>query len=81
MDYGKVAYVGGGNMARALAGGMLALLIAVPPVREALQLGPLTPAQWAVGIVAGLSSIAWFEVYRWFARRREPRTAQARPLR
>ena len=23
MDYGKVAYVGGGNMARALAGGML----------------------------------------------------------
>ena len=24
MDYGKVAYVGGGNMARALAGGMLA---------------------------------------------------------
>ena len=65
----------------ALAGGMLALLIAVPPVREALQLGPLTPAQWAVGIVAGLSSIAWFEVYRWFARRREPRTAQARPLR
>ena len=24
MDYGKVAYIGGGNMARALAGGMLA---------------------------------------------------------
>ena len=24
MDYGKVAFVGGGNMARALAGGMLA---------------------------------------------------------
>ena len=24
MDYGKVAYVGGGNMTRALAGGMLA---------------------------------------------------------
>jgi pyrroline-5-carboxylate reductase len=37
MDYGKVAYIGGGNMARALAGGMLAagyepghLLIAEP---------------------------------------------------
>ena len=24
MDYGKVAFVGGGNMARALAGGMIA---------------------------------------------------------
>ena len=40
MDYGKIAYVGGGNMARALAGGMLAAgyepghLLISEPLRE-----------------------------------------------
>ena len=40
MDYGKVAYIGGGNMARALAGGMLAAgyepghLLIAEPLRE-----------------------------------------------
>ncbi len=60
---------------------VLALLIAVPPVRQALQLGSLTPLEWLIAIAAGLSSIAWFEAYRWIARRREPHTALARPLR
>ena len=60
--------------------GMLVVLIAVPPVREALQLGGLTPLEWTTAVAAGLSSIAWFEVYRW-ARRQEPRQALARRLR
>lgn len=60
---------------------VLALLIAVPPVRDALQLGPLTPVEWLIAIAAGLSSIAWFEGYRWIVRRREPHGAPARPLR
>ena len=45
MDYGKVAYVGGGNMARALAGGMLAagyepshLWISEPAVEQRARL-------------------------------------------
>ncbi len=65
----------------ALVAVVLALLVAVPPVREALQLGPLTPLEWLIAIGAGLSSIAWFEAYRWIVRRREPRKASARPLR
>lgn len=64
----------------ALAATMLALLIAVPPVRDALELGPLTPVQWALAIAAGMASIAWFEAYRWF-RRREPYGKPARHLR
>jgi Ca2+-transporting ATPase len=61
-----------------LASALLVLLIGVPPVRDALDLGPLTPAQWALAIVAGLASIVWFEIYRWL---REPRRSRARHLR
>jgi pyrroline-5-carboxylate reductase len=50
MDYGKVAYVGGGNMARALAGGMLAagyeashLWIAEPLAEQRASLGEDLP--------------------------------------
>ena len=64
----------------ALAGGLLVLLIGVPPVREALDLGALTALQWALAIAAGLASIAWFEAYRWL-RGREPRRGQVRHLR
>ena len=55
----------------ALAAGLLILLIGVPPVRDALDLGALTLIQWALAIVAGVASIAWFEIYRW-VRGREP---------
>lgn len=63
-----------------VAAGMLVLLIAIPPIRDALQLGALSLGQWVVAVAAGLSSIAWFEAYRWL-RRREPEGAIARPLR
>ena len=36
--------------------------------------------EWAISVAAGLSSVAWFEAYRWL-RRREPEGAIARPLR
>ena len=61
-----------------LAAALLLILIGVPPVRDALDLGPLTLAQWALAIAAGLASIVWFEVYRWL---REPRRGRARHLR
>jgi len=61
-----------------LASGILVILIAVPPVREALDLGALTAAQWAISIVAGLASIAWFEIARAL---REPFRKHARHLR
>ena len=64
----------------ALAGGLLVLLIGVPPVREALDLGALTALQWALAVAAGLASIAWFEAYRWL-RGREPRRGRVRHLR
>lgn len=63
-----------------LAAGLLVLLIGVPPVRDALDLGALTWVQWAIAIAVGLASIAWFEGYRWL-RRREPHRGQARLLR
>lgn len=57
MDYGKVAYVGGGNMARALAGGMLAagyepshLWISEPAAEQRARLGDELPG---AKIVAG----------------------------
>ena len=64
----------------ALAGGLLVLLIGVPPVREALDLGALTALQWVVAVAAGLASIAWFEAYRWL-RGREPHRGRVRHLR
>lgn len=71
----------------AVAAALLALLIAVPPIRDALDLGPLTAGQWMLGIAAGLSSVAWFEFYRWLRRRHpgaretEPRPGSTRLLR
>ncbi len=61
-----------------LATALLLVLIGVPPVRDALDLGPLTLVQWVLAIAAGLASIVWFEVYRWL---REPRRGRARHLR
>jgi len=52
-----------------IAVAMLVLLIGVPPIREALALGALTPLEWALAISAGLASVAWFEAYRWLRRR------------
>ena len=55
MDYGKVAYVGGGNMARALAGGMLAagyepghLWISEPAAEQRARLAEELPGAMVV---------------------------------
>lgn len=61
-----------------LASAILVVLIAVPPIREALDLGALTAVQWGISILAGLASIAWFEVARAL---REPIRRYARQLR
>jgi Ca2+-transporting ATPase len=63
-----------------LAASLLVILIGVPPVRDALDLGPLALGQWVIAIAAGLASIVWFEAYRWF-RAREPERGRARHLR
>ena len=56
MDYGKVAYVGGGNMARALAGGMLAagyepghILISEPVAARRTELAEELPGVFLSG--------------------------------
>ena len=49
--------------------GMVAVLLTVPALREAFNFGPLRPQDWAIAIVAGSASVAWFEVYKHRARR------------
>ncbi|TFB46729.1 cation-translocating P-type ATPase [Cryobacterium tagatosivorans] len=53
------------------AGTLLLLVLLVPGLREAFNLGPIGPGEWAVAIFAGFAGVAWFEVYK--ARRRSPR--------
>ncbi|MGI9196251.1 MAG: cation-translocating P-type ATPase [Candidatus Nanopelagicales bacterium] len=71
---------------------LLGILVLVPAVRDALQLGFLLPGQWALAVGVGVVGVAWFEVARRVGRAapvgrargirpREPRRAGARPLR
>ena len=53
------------------AGALLALVLLVPALRDAFNLGPIGLGDWAVALVAGFAGVAWFEVYK--ARRRSPR--------
>lgn len=43
---------------------MLLLVLLVPGLRAAFNLGPIGLGDWAVAIVAGLAGVAWFEVYK-----------------
>ncbi len=52
---------------------ILALVLLVAPIRESFKLDALDALQWVVAILAGLSGIVWFEVYKAVLRlRRRP---------
>ena len=51
------------------AGGLLVLLLSVPALREAFNLGPMRPWDWLVALIAGFLGVAWFEVYKAWTRR------------
>lgn len=43
---------------------LLVVLLNVPALRGAFNLGPLAPGDWAVVVVAGAAGVAWFEIYK-----------------
>jgi P-type Ca2+ transporter type 2C len=53
----------------ALALGALALLLTVPFLRELFRFAPVTLAEVAVAMLAGVLSVAWFEIYKLVRRR------------
>lgn len=44
--------------------GVLTVILAVPQVRDAFDLGPTTPRDWALAVGAAFLGVAWFEVYK-----------------
>ena len=42
----------------------LVVLLSVPGLRGAFDLGPLAPGDWLLAVVAGAAGVAWFEIYK-----------------
>jgi Ca2+-transporting ATPase len=42
----------------------LVVLLNVPGLRGAFNLGPLAPADWLLAVLAGAAGVAWFEIYK-----------------
>lgn len=42
----------------------LVLVLSLPAVREAFDLGPMAATDWVVAVVAGFAGVVWFEVYK-----------------
>jgi Ca2+-transporting ATPase len=58
------------------AGGLLVLLLSVPWLRDAFNLGPMEPTDWVVAVTAGFLGVAWFEVYKAWPRRQTAAAAR-----
>ena len=43
---------------------LLVVLLNVPVLRRAFDLGPLAPGDWALAVAAGAAGVAWFEIYK-----------------
>ncbi|MBG6060121.1 magnesium-transporting ATPase (P-type) [Cryobacterium sp. MP_M3] len=43
---------------------LLLIVLLVPGLRDAFNLGPIGPGDWAVAFIAGFAGVAWFEVYK-----------------
>ena len=56
----------------AAAAVLLVALLSVPALRSAFNLGPMSPADWVIALVAGFAGVLWFEVYKVVAHRDEP---------
>ena len=48
---------------------LFVVLVSVPWLRRAFNLGALTLADWLIALVAGFIGVAWFEIYKAVARR------------
>jgi Ca2+-transporting ATPase len=42
----------------------LVVLLNVPALRGAFNLGPLAPGDWGLAVAAGAAGVAWFEIYK-----------------
>jgi Ca2+-transporting ATPase len=47
---------------------LLAVLLLVPALRDAFNLGAIGLTDWLVALVAGVAGVAWFEVFKLVAR-------------
>ena len=43
---------------------LLVVLLSVPALRGAFDLGPLAPGDWLLAVAAGAAGVAWFEIYK-----------------
>lgn len=43
---------------------LLVVLLSVPGLRGAFNLGPLAAGDWLLAILAGAAGVAWFEIYK-----------------
>ncbi|MEQ4518097.1 cation-translocating P-type ATPase [Pseudarthrobacter sp. B907] len=43
---------------------LLVVLLSVPGLRGAFDLGPLAPGDWLLAVAAGAAGVAWFEIYK-----------------
>lgn len=48
----------------------LVLILTVPALRHAFNFSPLPPLGWLIAVGAGVSGVAWFEIYKAVATRR-----------
>jgi hypothetical protein len=58
----------------------MGLLLYVPPLSKALSFNSLSALELALCLAAGLTSTAWFEVWKLARRRRHSRLQTAQPL-
>jgi Ca2+-transporting ATPase len=47
---------------------LLILLLSVPWLRDAFNLGPVAVIDWLVVLIAGVAGVVWFEVFKWRSR-------------
>lgn len=53
----------------AAAVALLVLVLSVPGLRRAFDLGAISPTDWVIAFVAAFIGVAWFEIYKVVARR------------
>ena len=51
------------------ASAILVLLLSVPWLRTAFNLGPIGPTDWLIAAAAGIAGVLWFEAYKVLHRR------------
>ena len=60
---------------------LLVAVLSLPGLRHAFNFGPITLGQWCVAVVAGLTGVAWFEIYKTVTAYRHARSSRPRRVR